>query len=321
MSRGGTPPVQSNVQRQETGDKASRTLMVIQEKLRENNAAEAKAIRAMLGGNKALMERFISTTSRLLLQNSNILRTATPESILDSIMQAASLGLEPLTDDGAIVVYGSTARFQPMYRGYLKRIRNSGQVQDIDTQVVYENDEFEHQQGTDPWIKHVPFRVQKDTEGNVTQDRGGYRGAYAWALMPSGKYIIEWMDEAEINYVRDTFSQASRNDSPWRTSWGEMARKTVLRRLAKRLPASAVNMLLEADSEADNAERTMQQLNAPVDQARLAAVEAAVGLIPGATAVPTEPVTVQGEATEVQPEAEAKEEPAGVGGGLFSDAG
>jgi recombination protein RecT len=323
VNRSAPPVQQSAVQRtdQRKPSTADATLAVVEQSLRANNASDARAIKAMLGGDKALMERFITATFKMLAQQDDLLQRATAASIVDAIMTAASMGLEPFTDDGTIVSYGGIAQFRPMYRGYLKRIRNSGKVLDVDTQVVYENDEFELAYGTDPSIRHVPARSVKDEAGKLVQDRGGYRGVYAWALMPSGLRIIEWMEEAEINYIRDTFAQAKKSDSPWNTSWGEMARKTVLRRLAKRLPASAVDVLLSADTAADAAERAERA--AIQTDVRVEELRRFMGVQPGPTrdavGAPADAPALPAGPTEPQPEEPQSEASAQATGTLFND--
>jgi recombination protein RecT len=226
--------------------------------MRSSSGSDAKMIRAMLGGDKVLMDRFLAVCFSLLAKQSDLLYRATPASIVQSIKDAAALGLEPMTDDGAIIERGGIASFNPMWRGYLKRIRNSGKVVDVDVQIVYENDVFEMEMGTNPEIRHKPvlpeFKTIEDGSREEVVGRGDYRGAYAWALMPSGVKIIEWMTTADINQVRDQFGQThskSGKPLPWTTSWAEMARKTVLRRLAKRLPGAAVDSLLAVDQRND----------------------------------------------------------------------
>lgn len=240
---------------------AEATYAAVADALRSNQSAEVRAFRAMLGSADNA-NRFLAVAMAALAKNSDILQKATPISLVQSIKDAAALGLEPMTDECAIVVYGNTAKAMPMWRGYIKRIRNSGKVSEIDCQLVYEADTFEMSLGTNPSINHIPARIVKDPQtGDVVQDRGNYYGAYAWALMPSGKTLIEFMSVAEIEEVRRQFARSPRSGEkgPWDTSWGEMARKTVIRRLAKRLPGDAVDRLLEMDKAGDEAAVAVQQ--------------------------------------------------------------
>ncbi len=288
----GPPPVQR--QQPNTDNRvsvATTNYLTIVETLKANNGAEAKAIRAMFGGDRQLMDRFLAMSFSLLQSNPKILLECDPMSLVQVIKDAASLGLVPMTEDAAVIPYGKTAKLMPMWRGYVKRIRNSREVVDLDVQMVYMNDQFELRLGTDPNLLHVPILVgERDVEGNRVAERGDYRGAYAWALMPSGKYIIEWMTADDLNYVRDTWGNKSK-DSPWVTSWGEMARKTVIRRLAKRLPAAAVDKLLELDKASDEARDELVKLSATVSdglaEVRQLALQA-VGQLPAGDENPPE---------------------------------
>lgn len=241
----GPPPVTRQPSQPTPASRALATLNEVKATLTADKGAEARAIRAMFNHDPALSDRFLAVAFSALAGDDNLLSNATPLSIVQAVKDAASMGLEPsgLDGEGFINVYKGIAAFQPMYRGYLKRIRNSGKVLDVDTQVVYEHDEFRIELGTNPNIVHLP----------ALGERGGYKGAYAWALMPSGLRLIEWMNDTDIRYVRDKFSPSVKNNrpSPWDTSYGEMARKTVLRRLSKRLPGEAVNALLSADARVD----------------------------------------------------------------------
>lgn len=306
----GPPPVSRAVTVATPGGKAAQNFQIIQDTLRENRG-EVSAIKAMFGGDRDLMNRFLAVCFSALARNPQLLQDATPASIIQSVKDAASMGLEPtgLLGEGAIIAYGDVAQFQPMWRGYLKRIRNSRKVLDVDCQIVYMNDaEFDVWFGTDPGIRHKPLLFgEKDEEtGEYLAERGGYRGAYAWALMPSGKTIVEWMPESDINAVRDQFSRAAkRGDSPWATSWGEMARKTVIRRLAKRLPGEAVDQLLLADAQADAAADSLRQAtheaNAASESLRNMALRA-VGQLP-AEPGQTENGDAQG-GSETEPESQ-----------------
>jgi recombination protein RecT len=252
----GPPPVQPSAVavRNDQKPELQKYAEVVRAFDREDRAADLLA----LLGSKEAVQRFLAVAFHAIATNSDLLKKATMPSIIQAIKDSATLGLEPtgLTAEGYIIVYGDEAHFQPGWRGYLKRIRNSGAVSDIDCQLVYMNDEFSLTLGTDPAITHVPKMVgELDSEGKPIAQRGDYRGAYAWARMPSGTKVIEWMTTADIQDIANRYSPSvkANKKSPWDTDWGEMARKTVLRRLSKRLPQSAVDLLLQIDAKADAA--------------------------------------------------------------------
>jgi len=243
-------PVASNVgARQPAPSTAMVTYQAVTASFRADGGAEARALKMMFP-TRAEQDRYLAVVFGLLASESDILQSCTPLSIIDSIKTAATMGLEPGTTDGSLIKRGSKCTFMPEYGGYLKRIRNSGKVLDVDTQIVMENDHFNYRLGTDPNIDHVP----------ALTDRGNFSHVYAWALMPSGKYLIDVLDVAEVDQIRDTYgprNNAGQLTGPWLTSYGEMARKTSIRRLAKRLPQEATGALLMADAQADAIQHTV----------------------------------------------------------------
>jgi recombination protein RecT len=251
------PPVNpSALAKKEVRKDVARYLQVAEAFQREDRRAD---LRAMLGSND-LVDRFLSVALHAISTDSNLLLNATPESIIQAIRDSATLGLEPtgLTGEAWIICFKNQAKLMPGWRGYLARIRNSGQVIYITTDVVYANDEFRYGSNENgKWYIHNPAMPYKQEDGTYLNPRGGYWGAFAAATMLSGYKDHEVMPEVEINYVRDHFSESVKQgrSSPWDTSWGEMARKTVLRRFAKRLPQSAVEQLLRLDAAVDEAAR------------------------------------------------------------------
>lgn len=198
---------------------------------------------ALLGPSIPL-ERFLTVALHAANSNPELLKCK-PLSIVEAIREAAALRLEPtgLLGDAYLVRYGDQAKLMPGYRGLMKLARRTGDVETIDAQVVYDGDAFALRLGSDPSIVHEPL---------IDGDRGNYRGAYAWARLRTGELVAEWMSYADIQLVRKS-SKASEN-GPWVTFWGEMARKSVLRRLMKHLPLTtdAEHALrLEAEAEQD----------------------------------------------------------------------
>lgn len=198
---------------------------------------------------KAIVDRFVTVALHAATSRPDLLG-ATRESLVESIRDAAMLGLEPVgaTGDGSIVVYRekrgndwvAVARFQPMYRGLLKLARRSDAVASIDAHVVYGGDKIEIDLGSNPSVRHEP----------ALEDRGRPIGVYAVAELSNGRRYVDWLTYADVEMVRKTSRAADKG--PWVDFWPEMARKTALRRLMKRLPLETLAehaMRLESEAE------------------------------------------------------------------------
>lgn len=169
------------------------------------------------------IDRFIRTALTGIQQNPAVCE-ADRQSLYLAIQRCASDGLMPDNREAALAIYGGRVNYMPMVLGIIKRLATAGIT--IDAQVVRANDEFEQEFGDDARIVHKAPRLG--------QDRGELIGAYAIAKLPNGMVMREVMDKAQIEQVRMTSRSA--NGGPWKQWYDEMARKTVLRRLAKRLP-------------------------------------------------------------------------------------
>ncbi|PTR42057.1 recombination protein RecT [Rhodococcus sp. OK611] len=151
-----------------------------------------------------------------------------PESFLGALMTCAQVGLEPgPLGEAYLVPYGREVTFVPGYRGLVKLAWQSGQLNSIAAHVVYEGDAFDYSYGLDPSLTHKP----------ALTNRGKVVAAYAVATFKHGGNAFEIMSIEDIEAIRKR-SKAS-GSGPWVTDWNEMARKTVLKRLAKWLPLSS----------------------------------------------------------------------------------
>jgi recombination protein RecT len=162
------------------------------------------------------------------IQNTPALATADRRSLFGAFVKLAQDGLLPDGREAAVVMFGNKAQAMPMIGGILKRIRQSGEVARVSAHVVYSNDQFTISYGFDEDVEHIPPALDKP--------RGEPIGAYATAVLKDGSKMLEVMSLEEIEKVRSV-SRAAKN-GPWVAWWSEMARKTVMRRLSKRLPMS-----------------------------------------------------------------------------------
>lgn len=210
--------------------------------VKQNLSAMAPEFRAALPAH-VTVEKFTRVAQTAILSNPNLMR-ADRASLFGSITKLAQDGLLPDGREAALVMFGQQVQAMPMIAGVLKKIRQSGEVAKISAQVVHENDHFVVSYGFDEDVTHNPPPLDKP--------RGKAIGAYATAVLKDGSRMLEVMSLEEIEKVR-AVSRAGKS-GPWVQWWGEMARKTVMRRLSKRLPMST-----DLEEEVFSRDETMAQ--------------------------------------------------------------
>lgn len=191
------------------------------------------------------VQKFIRTTITALQMNPQLLE-CDRRSVLGACMKAAQDGLLVDGREAALVIFrgkqGPAAQYMPMIGGLLKKLRNSGELASIAANVAYEKDVFEYELGDNERIRHLPF---------LGKERGNPVAAYAIAKTKDGAIYRDVMPVDEIEQVRSV--SRARDNGPWVAWWGEMAKKTVLRRLMKRLPSSAdLDRLIANDNETND---------------------------------------------------------------------
>lgn len=218
-------------------------------------------------------ERYIKSAIAAIAKNPRLLQ-CTKSSILESVVQAATIGLEvgSALGEGYLVPYKDQCQFIPGYRGFISLARRSGEIVSISANVVHEKDEFVFELGIHPNVTH---RLNL-----IDEDPGKVIAVYAGASLKDGGDQLVVMSHREIEAIRKR-SRASGN-GPWVTDWEEMAKKTAIRRLFKMLPVSTEQLSqaldLQARSEADFSEEALTALAADqvsADAANKAAADAA----------------------------------------------
>ena len=161
------------------------------------------------------------------------LGSCTPQSFLGAMMSAAQLGLEPNTPLGQayILPYQNKgileAQFQLGYKGLIDLAYRSGEVEVVQAHVVYENDTFECEYGLEPKLTHKP----------ADSNRGNPIKVYAMFKTKSGGYGFEVMSMDDVRRHAEKYSKAYGSSfSPWKSTFEEMAKKTVLKQVLKYAP-------------------------------------------------------------------------------------
>ncbi len=188
-------------------------------------------------------------------------------SLIASVTKAAQDGLLPDKREGALVIFNQKVKvdgkeewikavqWMPMIAGILKKVRQSGEISAITANIIHEKDDFVWSLGDDEAIEHTPPKLG--------EDRGSPIGVYAIATLKDGYKIREVMDIHDIEKVRKVSKTGQ--FGPWKDWWEEMAKKTVIRRLSKRLPMSTdiEGVINDESTEADFSKSTIGALGAP----------------------------------------------------------
>jgi recombination protein RecT len=198
-------------------------------------------------------ERFTQVALTALARNRALL-SCTPSSLLRCMVQAAMVGLELDTGLGHAYLIPFRDRKSGTsictlilgYRGLVQLIHRSAAASSIAAHVVRKGDEFAYEFGLEPKLVHRPAPELPDeaTPGAAITH------AYAVLTLRDGRKQFDVMTRKEIDAVRAR-SRAS-TEGPWVTDYPEMAKKTVLRRLAKLAPMSVEDQrVVMADELAD----------------------------------------------------------------------
>ena len=185
-------------------------------------------------------DKFLRVVMTAVQQNPDLIVKANRQSLYGACMRAAQDGLLPDGREAALVIMGGDATYMPMVSGILKKVRNSGELSSITSQMVHQNDRFRFYIDSDG--EHI------DHEPLMFGERGEAIGVYALAKTKDGGIYVEVMDKAQVMAVKG----ASRAKSgPWTGAFEhEMWRKTAIRRLSKRLPMNTdLETVIKRDDE------------------------------------------------------------------------
>lgn len=152
------------------------------------------------------------------------------QSVVNAVVNIAAIGisLNPAKRQAYLVPRDGKICLDISYMGLLDLAIDSGSIRWGQAELVYERDTFELN-GVDrePTHQRNPF----------ARDRGEVIGGYVVVKTPEGDYLTDCMSREEIDGIMNrSQSVKSGKSSPWKTDWGEMAKKTVVKRAYKYWP-------------------------------------------------------------------------------------
>jgi recombination protein RecT len=221
-------------------------------------------------GNKANVEEFLSNTL-IEISKSDDLKACTWDSIMQCAIDAANFGLIPNKQLGHayLIAYNNynpktktstkECQLQIGYKGYVKKFAEYGMSVEVETVTNEETGEgrFEEHRGTNPRILHRPLRQGMRTRDNIAI-------AYAIGMMEGRRDIMAVLSVEEINEISktevfdaETRKRVNKQKGVWvsdkrATDFGEMCKKTAIRRLAKISSIDVVNKMSSYEGERDS---------------------------------------------------------------------
>lgn len=222
-------------------------------------AAPRDTVRAFLEGQKEQFQvalpkhmdpdRFLRIVLTEVRKNPALER-CDPKSFIAAVIQSAQLGLEVGSGLGYayLIPYGTTCQLVIGYKGLIDLARRSGQLLSISAHCVHEKDYFDYELGDEERIVHKP----------AVGERGAITAVYAIAKLKDGGIQREVMSIDEVERIRK--GSKNGNGSVWKDHYGEMVRKTAIRRIAKYLPLSP-DMRDAIDAEDENEHQPPIQVN------------------------------------------------------------
>lgn len=202
----------------------------------------------------------------------------TPASLFGAVIQAGQLGFTiggPL-GEAWIIPFKRSATLIIGYKGFLTLAHRSAMVRRVTPRVVREGEPFDVRQGTNQCIVHQSIR---NNDKPVTD-------YYVVVETVSDGVDFETATTEEMVAFRDRYSMVRnadehiRNKSPWydtrpgiiQNGFDQMALKTLIRRLSKRMPMSPeLSIASGLDEMADN--QQPQRLEQHVPQAESSMTE------------------------------------------------
>lgn len=148
-----------------------------------------------------------------------------PETIPVCLAKAAYLGLDFFNGECYAIPYGGNLTFQTDYKGEIKLCKrySKNKIKDIFAKVVRQGDFFMEE--VDGGKQNVKYRPKPFSNEQMI-------GAFAIVVFEDGSMMYDTMSSEDIENVRNTYSKM-KDSQAWKSSTGEMYKKTVLRRLCK----------------------------------------------------------------------------------------
>jgi len=218
------------------------------------HSAKVKSLVDEIESNRKFINQVATTGFDLRRLKGLVLATATrtpellqctPNSWIKFMIQCAELNLFPGPMGHIYPVPFKNNKVNPAvkevqtiigYKGYTDLMMRHPSVLSVNGACVYEQDEFEYELGTSPFIRH-----KKGDHDYASKD---VTHAYCIVSLKGGGHVITIHTRKEIEHYRS--KSAQRDGNIWRDNYAPMAVKTTVRQVVKFCPTTPELVRAEA---------------------------------------------------------------------------
>jgi recombination protein RecT len=164
-----------------------------------------------------------------------------PKSFLLALLKCARAGLYPDGREAHLIAFGKDVQTVFDVKGICSLASRAGVL--VTPKLVFSTDKFSVEEDDGNGRTRINHSV------DYRSPRGEIQAVYSRAVMKDGQVDYEIMSAEEVEDVRQRYSKA-KDSSPWKNSWGEMAKKTVIKRHSKRWDMSPeIRQAFNADDD------------------------------------------------------------------------
>ncbi|HTD17842.1 MAG TPA: recombinase RecT [Chthoniobacterales bacterium] len=189
------------------------------------------------------VRRFVQIGLNVIKRNEK-LNQCTQASVLDCLLKLSQINLEPDGYHAHLVPFNNKIKWRDDqgkwqerwelqaqliidYKGLVSVVRRDPMVAVLKGNVVYSKDQFTYDEGSERRFYHHPTFQARDKSNPIVF-------VYSFIKWKDGDWDVEILTVDEVERVRQM--SRAKDSGPWVDFWGEMAIKTAIRKLCKRLP-------------------------------------------------------------------------------------
>jgi recombination protein RecT len=188
--------------------------------------------RTVLSDTSITFEREAGFAIQILTASDYVIGVAAKErqSVVSAVTNVAAIGisLNPAKRQAYLVPRKGKICLDISYMGLIDLAMQTGSVKWVKAELVYEKDAF---------VLNGFDKKPTHTFNPFSKDRGAIIGVYCVAKTADGDYLTDCMSKDEVDAIKNrSESVKSGKNSPWDSDYGEMSKKTVVKRAYKYWP-------------------------------------------------------------------------------------